>query len=176
MSKYAFNNTLSLLVENEFGALTRVTSLIRRRGYNIASLVVAETIDPSISRITLMLQCEEERLPQIVEQLRKSVNVVRVEIYSEENFMSRELLMIRVKAKGSRYAIAKIADNFHAHLIEATDKSITLELSDTPEKTHAFVEAMEPFGVIDLARTGIVALERCAPDSADDPGDIENKE
>ena len=165
MSKYSFNNALSLLVENEFGALTRVTSLIRRRGYNITSLVVAETIDPSISRITLMLQCEEGRLPQIVEQLRKSVNVIRVEVYSEEAYMSRELLMIRVKAKGNRYAIAKIADNFHARLIEATDRSITLELSDTPAKTHAFVEKLEPFGVIDLARTGIVALERCPPDS-----------
>lgn len=176
MSQTHFTSTLTLLVENEFGALTRITSLIRRRGYNISSLVVAETIDPMISRITLTLSsCEESRLTQIVEQIRKCINVIRVEIYHEKTFMSRELLMIRLLAKGNRYAIAKIADNFHAHLIEATDRSITLELADTPEKTHAFVEALEPYGVIDLARTGIVALERCLPDKPTDDVDFINE-
>jgi len=159
MPKHQFP-ALSLMVENEFGALTRVTSLIRRRGYNIESLVVAETMDPTISRITLMLQCEMERLPQIVEQLRKNVNVISAEIYSDDAFISRELIMVRIRIHEKFHEIARIADRFHAHLIEGTDDTLTLELSDTPQNTHDLIDALSGYDVVDLSRTGIVAIDR----------------
>ncbi len=154
---------LSILAENEFGALTRITSLIRRRGYNIESLVVAETMDPSVSRITLMLQCEIERVPQLVEQLRKNANVISAEIYSDESFISRELVMIRIRPNGNFPAVASIADQFNARLIEGTKDTITLELADTPQKTYDFVDALSHYDVVDLSRTGIVALDRSNP-------------
>lgn len=154
---------ISLIAENEFGALTRITSLIRRRGYNISSLVVAETMDPMFSRITLLLQCEMERVPQLVEQLRKNANVVSAEIYSDDNFISRELVMIRIRPNGNFPEVAGIADRFNARLIEGTEDTITLELSDTPQKTNDLIDALSHYDVVDLSRTGIVALDRSNP-------------
>lgn len=154
---------ISIIAENEFGALTRITSLIRRRGYNISSLVVAETMDPTLSRITLLLQCEMERVPQLVEQLRKNANVVSAEIYSDDNFISRELVMIRIRPNGDFPAVARIADQFNARLIEGTKDTITLELADTPQKTNDLIDALSHYDVVDLSRTGIVALDRSNP-------------
>lgn len=154
---------ISLIAENEFGALTRITSLIRRRGYNISSLVVAETMDPMFSRITLLLQCEMERVPQLVEQLRKNANVVSAEIYSDDNFISRELVMIRIRPNDNFPEVAGIADRFNARLIEGTEDTITLELSDTPQKTNDLIDALSHYDVVDLSRTGIVALDRSNP-------------
>lgn len=165
MAKYEFP-ALSMLVENEFGALTRITSLIRRRGYNITSLVVAETMDETISSITLMLQCDMEKLSQIIEQLRKIPNVIYVKMYTDDEFISRELVLIRIRPNGHFREVAHIADQFHAHLIEGTESIITLELSDTPQKTHALIDALSAYDVVDLSRTGIVALERTTPVSS----------
>lgn len=159
MRNYQFN-VLSLLVENEFGVLTRITALIRRRGYNISALAVAETMDPAFSRITLTLQCEPKSLPQIVEQLRKLVCVVYVEICQDDGFMSRELVMVRVRATNQLHEVAEIADQFQARLIEGNCETLTLELSDIPQKTHALIDALAPLGIESIARTGIVALER----------------
>lgn len=152
------SKTLTLLVENEFGVLTRVTALIRRRGYNIGSLAVAETMDEAVSRITLTLQCDEGRLGQIVEQLRKQPCVITVSLCKDGEFMSRELIMVRVKTGEHLPELARIAGAFHAHMIEATQDTLTMELADLPARTHAMVEALEPYGIVGLARTGVVAL------------------
>ena len=154
-------HTLAVIVENRPGVLTRVTTLFRRRGYNIESLAVGETENPSISRITIVVMGDEKILEQVTKQLYKLVDVIKIVDITDKRSVERELVMIKVRADVNvRAEIVQIVDIFRARIVDIGKTSLIIEVTGDSAKIDAIVESLKPFGIIELVRTGIVAMVR----------------
>lgn len=152
---------ISLLMENEAGALSRVAGLFSSRGYNIESLTVAATEDATLSRMTLVTTGSDDVVEQITKQLNKLIEVVKVVDLSEGDHIERELMLMKVRAVGKdRDEIKRMADIFRGRIIDVTDKSYTIELTGTGSKLDAFIEAMERGAILETVRTGASGIGR----------------
>jgi acetolactate synthase-1/3 small subunit len=152
---------ISVLVENRFGVLAHVSGLFSARGFNIDSLAVGETEDPTISRMTIVVDGDERILEQVTKQLHKLIDVVKVQDLTKEDFIDRELTLIRVNAQGSkRSEIMEIVDIFRARIVDVNPKSVPVERTGDQEKSHAILELLRPYGIIEIARTGRSAMSR----------------
>jgi len=154
-------HTISVLVENKFGVLTRVAGLFSGRGYNIDTLNVAPTHEPDLSRMTIVTRGDDSTLDQIVKQLNKLVNVLEVHDFRETEFIDRELVLVRVAVNAkSRAEIMQMTDIFRAKIVDVQPKSLTIELTGDEGKIEKFLGLMKTFGVLELTRTGKIALAR----------------
>ncbi|MCD6214270.1 MAG: acetolactate synthase small subunit [Candidatus Desulfofervidus sp.] len=154
-------HTLSLLVENQPGVLSRVAGLFSGRGFNIESLCVAETLDPQISRITLVTAGDKQIIEQIKKQLNKLINVVKVIDLSEIESVEREMALIKVKAEPqNRAEILRIMEIFRGKIVDVSPLYYTIEITGDAKKLEAFIELMRHFKIKEIARTGTVALPR----------------
>ena len=154
-------HTIAVLVENRFGVLSRVVGLFSARGYNIESLSVGETLDPAVSRMTLVVRGDVFVIEQVMKQLHKLIDVIKVIDLSEETHVEREMLLIRVNAEPSaRAEILRIADIFRAKVIDVTAASYTLEVTGEESKIEAMLELLRAFGIQEVVRTGKVAIAR----------------
>ena len=152
---------IAVYVENRFGVLTRVTSMFTRRGFNIDALTVGETESPAYSRITITMSGDGYARDQMINQLRKLFNVKKVELLEPEQSFTRELMLIKVKNSGQpRQDVLAAVDIFRSKIIDYSADALCIEITGDPTKIDAFVEIMKPYGIIELCRTGIVALER----------------
>jgi acetolactate synthase-1/3 small subunit len=152
---------ISLLMENEAGALSRVAGLFSSRGYNIESLTVAATEDPTLSRMTLVTAGSDDVVEQITKQLNKLIEVVKVVDLSDGDHIERELMLIKVRAVGKdREEIKRMADIFRGRIIDVTDKSYTIELTGTGSKLDAFLEGIERSAILETVRTGASGIGR----------------
>jgi len=154
-------HTISVLVENKFGVLARVAGMFSGRGFNIDSLNVAPTHDASLSRITAVMKGDEAQLDLCIKQLRKLVNVVDVIDFTEGQAVERELVLVKVRASTqTRSEIVQIADIFRAKIVNLSHENLIIELTGTDDKINALISLLEPFGILELARTGRLALKR----------------
>jgi len=153
---------ISILIENEAGALSRVAGLFSARGYNIESLTVAPTEDPSLSRITLVTRGSDEIIEQINKQLNKLIDVVKVMDLTEGPHLEREMVLIKVRAKGGeqRDEVKRLADIFRGHIIDVTDTTYTIELTGTGEKVDAFIQALDAASILETVRSGVSGISR----------------
>lgn len=152
---------LSVLVANHPGVLTRVAGLISRRGYNIRSLTVGETENTDVSRMTIELEGDDYVLDQIKKQLVKLIEVMKITELDSQRAVYRELLLVKVSAgEKTRVAIVEIANIFRAKVIDISKDSLTIEITGDSSKTNAFLDMLSPYGIKEIARTGITALER----------------
>lgn len=153
--------TISVLVENHPGVLFRIAGLFSRRGFNIDSLAVGTTENPDISRMTIVVEGDEYIVEQVKKQLNKLVDVIKVSKISPEDSVARELVLIKVDAEPKkRSEIIHIAEIFRANIIDVSRKSMTIELTGDKDKVLAFEELLKPFGIKELVRTGIIAINR----------------
>ena len=157
MSKFI----IAVYVENKFGVLTRVTSMFTSRGFNIDALTVGETESPEYSRITISMSGDGYARDQMINQLRKLFNVKKVELLEKENSINRELLLIKVlnQSKTSN-DIMNAVNIFRAKIIDYSSEALCIEVTGDSEKIDAFIDVLKPVGIIEMCRTGIVALER----------------
>ena len=154
-------HTISVLVENKFGTLTRIAGLFSGRGFNIDTLNVAPTQDPEASRMTIVTTGDDDTLEQIVKQLKKLVNVLEVVDFKEGEYIDRELVMVKVAVNSStRTEVMAITDIFRAKIVDVAPKSLTIEVTGNENKVGRFLELMDNFGIKALTRTGKVALPR----------------
>ncbi len=154
-------HTISVLVENEFGVLSRVSGLFSGRGFNIESLSVAETTDPMISRMTIVTRGNEQILEQIEKQLNKLINVIKVVDHQKSDSVERELALIKVAADtDARAELLRIADIFRGKVIDLSSKTYTLEVTGDDDKIAAVIDVLKPFGIKEIARTGKIAMGR----------------
>jgi len=154
-------HTISVLVENHFGVLARVSSLFSARGYNIESLCVGTTEDPSVSRMTVVAGGDERILSQIMQQLNKLVEVIDVTDLTQQAFVERELVLIKLAARGSkRTEVIEIANIFRAKICDVGRDKIIVEVTGNGGKVEAFVDSLRPFGIEELVRTGNIAIAR----------------
>jgi len=154
-------HTIAVLVENRFGVLSRVAGLFSARGYNIESLSVGETLDPAVSRMTLVVRGDAFVIEQVMKQLHKLIDVIKVIDLSEETHVEREMLLVRVNAEPSaRAEVLRIADIFRAKVIDVTAASYTLEVTGEESKIEAMLELLRAFGIQEVVRTGKVAIAR----------------
>ena len=154
-------HTISVLVENEFGVLSRVAGLFSGRGFNIESLSVAETLDPSVSRITLVTRGDDQVLEQIEKQLNKLINVIKVTDFMETEHVERELVLVKVAADDrTRGELMSIVDVFRAKIIDVSRRSCIIEITGAEEKVNALIELLKPIGIKEIVRTGKVAMFR----------------
>ena len=146
-----------------YGVLARVSGLFMRRGYNIDSLTVGETDDPNFSRITITLEGDDHLCEQIINQLYKLHNVKKVKLLGSSASVERELMLIKVKnSPETRSEIMTASEIFRAKVIDYNVESMCIEVTGEPSKINAFIEAMKPLGIVEICRTGVVALERGA--------------
>ncbi|MDW7712572.1 MAG: acetolactate synthase small subunit [Deferrisomatales bacterium] len=154
-------HTIAVLVENEFGVLARVVGLFSGRGFNIESLSVAETQDPTVSLITLVTRGDDQIIEQITKQLNKLVNVLRVTDMEEGEYLDRELLLVRVNAtEQTKPELLRLVDIFRGRVVDVSPKTYTLEMTGGEEKIRAVMELLQPLGVKEIVRTGKVAMPR----------------
>jgi acetolactate synthase-1/3 small subunit len=166
MSKH----TLSVLVENKPGVLARVAGLFSRRGFNIDSLAVGETEHAEVSRITVVVNAEDQPLEQVTKQLNKLVHVLKIVELEPDRAVERELVLVKVKADPAvRYQIVELAEMFRAKIVDVAPEALTIEATGSPAKIKAMLELLDPYGVRELARTGRVALARGGKGIADKP-------
>lgn len=152
-------HTISVLLENHHGALSRVSGLFSSRGYNISSLTVAETDDPTISRMTIVVDGEESILEQIVKQLNRLIDVIKVFDFSGEESIERELVLLRVdSSKTTRHEIIELASMFGAKMASVSVSSLTLELTGEKKIIDNFIAMLKPFGIRELVRSGAIAI------------------
>ncbi len=154
-------HTISVLVENKFGVLTRVAGLFSGRGYNIDTLNVAPTADATASRMTIVTRGDDTTLEQIVKQLNKLPDVIKVHDFREGEYVDRELVLIKVGVDSkTRAEVMQITDIFRAKIVDVQPKSLTIEITGNESKVEKFLDLMKTFGVMDLTRTGRVAMPR----------------
>jgi acetolactate synthase I/III small subunit len=154
-------HTISVLVENKFGVLTRVAGLFSGRGYNIDTLNVGPTQDPRISRMTIVTRGDNATIEQIVKQLNKLVNVLKVQDFSEGDYIDRELVLVKVSVDSkTRAEVMQITDIFRAKIVDVQPATLTIEITGDETKVEKFLQLMGTFGVVELTRTGKVALPR----------------
>ncbi len=152
---------ISILMENEAGALSRVAGLFSARGYNIESLTVAPTEDPSLSRMTVVTRGSEEIIEQITKQLNKLIDVVKLQDLTEGAHIEREMMLIKVKAvDGEREELMRLTDIFRGSIIDVTGNTFTIELTGTSEKLDAFIEAVDNKLILETVRSGVTGIAR----------------
>ena len=154
-------HTISVLVENKFGVLTRIAGMFSGRGFNIDTLNVGPTLDPSTSRMTIVVRGDDTVLEQVTKQLNKLVDVIDIQDFRDDEFVDRELLLLRVNVSTkTRGDVMQICDIFRAKIIDVQHKNVSIEITGNESKIGKFLMLMEPFGIIDLTRTGKVDLSR----------------
>ena len=154
-------HTLSVLVEDKPGVLARVASLFSRRGYNIQTLAVGATEQKDMSRMTIVVSVDESPLEQITKQLNKLINVIKIVEQDEDNNVSRELALVKVRADATtRGQVIEAVNLFRAKVVDVTTESLTIEATGTPAKLEAFMRVLEPYGIRELAQSGVVSLSR----------------
>ncbi len=154
-------HTITVLVENKPGILARVSGLFARRGFNIESLAVSITDDPSVSRMTIVVSGDDSILDQINKQTNKLIDVIRVVDYSEIPIVERELALIKVDASAAERAeIMQIVDIFHAKIIDISDTTFTIEVTGSLDKVDAIEDLLKPYGIREMVRTGKIAMAR----------------
>lgn len=154
-------HTLSVLVENHAGVLSRVSGLFARRGFNIDSLAVGTTTDPGVSCITIVADDKENAIEQIEKQLNKLIDVIKVKDFTPESIISRELMLIKVNATGqTRQEIKELADMYGAKIADITRNSMTIECCNTTERLENLIDILRPYGLKQVIRTGSIALEK----------------
>lgn len=155
------NHTIVALVDDKPGVLNRVTSLFRRRAFNIDSLTVGRTETPGISRMTIVVDTEEQHIERLIAYLVKLVNVIQVFDLSKKPSVNRDLAMIKVNVNAeNRMHITQIVDVFRARIVDVTNSSFIIEITGDEEKIDGFIDVLRPWGIIEMVRTGIVAMER----------------
>jgi len=157
-------HTITVLVENEFGVLTRVAGLFSARGYNIESLNVAPTMDKTVSRMTLVTRGDERVIEQIKKQLNKLIPTIKVEDISHLVHMEREMLLVKVATSAdNRAEVVKVAEDIRAKIVDQAEvKYLTIELTGASDKLDDFLKMLEPYGIIEMTRTGPVGMRRGA--------------
>ncbi|MDO3379410.1 acetolactate synthase small subunit [Geoalkalibacter halelectricus] len=154
-------HTISVLVENEFGVLARVAGLFSGRGFNIESLSVAPTLDPTISRMTIVTSGDDQILEQITKQLNKLIDTIKVIDFTGGDFVEREMALVKVSAEeGTRAEVLRIVDIFRAKVVDVSAKSYTVEVTGAPGKINAIVELLRPLGIKEIVRSGPVVIGR----------------
>jgi acetolactate synthase-1/3 small subunit len=154
-------HVISVLVENRVGVLARVAGLFTGRGFNIESLAVAETEEPTLSRMTIVTSGDARIIEQVTKQLNKLIDVIKVVDLSREHFVERELILVKVRAEPEQRAeILRITDIFRGNIIDVSPKSYVIEVTGDGEKIRAFLDLIKPIGVLEIVRTGPVALSR----------------
>lgn len=154
-------HTISILVENEFGVLARVAGMFSGRGYNIESLSVGETMDPTVSRITLVTRGDDQVLEQIEKQLNKLISVIKVVDFTPQPHVERELVMIKVAVdEKTRGEVASIVEIFRGKIVDVASTSYVIETTGTEDKIDALIELLRPIGILEIVRTGRVAMFR----------------
>ena len=158
---YMKQHIISALVENRAGTLSRVAGLFSRRGYNIDSLTVGETLDSSISRMTIAVSGDDAILEQIVKQIAKLEDVIAVRELAHDSCLRREILLVKVKAnEKSRQGVIEIAGIFRSRIVDVSNTTITIEATGDMDKLNGLILLLKPYGIMELARTGLVSLER----------------
>ncbi len=154
-------HTISVLVTNEFGVLSRISGLFSGRGFNIESLTVAETLDSAVSRMTIVTRGNDKVLEQITKQLNKLISVIKVHDFTAEEHIERELALIKVSSKTeNRAEILSIVDIFRARVVDITHRSYTIEITGNSHKIEAITDLLHPFGIKEIARTGSLVIAR----------------
>ena len=154
-------HTLSVLVEDKPGVLARVASLFSRRGFNIQSLAVGATEQKNLSRMTIVVSVEDFPLEQVTKQLNKLINVIKIVEQDEDNNVSRELALVKVRADATtRGQVIEAVNLFRAKVVDVSTESLTIEATGTPAKLEAFLRVLEPYGIRELAQSGVVSLSR----------------
>lgn len=154
-------HTISVLVENKFGVLTRVAGLFSGRGFNIDSLNVAPTEDPTVSRMTIVTRGDDATVDQIVKQLEKLIDSIKVHDFRDGEYVDRELVMIKVGVDSqTRSEVMQVTDIFRGKIIDVQARTLTIEITGDENKVEKFIELMRSFGILELTRTGKVALPR----------------
>jgi len=154
-------HTISVLVENKFGVLTRVAGLFSGRGYNIDTLNVGPTHDPGLSRMTIVTTGDDATLDQIVKQLNKLPSAIKVQHFRDGEYVDRELVLVKVGVDSkSRAEVMQITDIFRAKIVDVQPKTLAIEITGNASKVEKFLDLMQTFGVLELTRTGQVALPR----------------
>jgi acetolactate synthase I/III small subunit len=160
-------HVLSAVVQNVPGVLAHVSGMLASRGYNIDSLAVGETQDPQLSRMTFVIVGDDSVLEQVRKQLEKIVTIVRVVDVSSQDFVERDLMLIKVKAPpgGTRSEIRELAEVFRGRIVDVATDEVMVEISGPERKVEAFIELMRPFGIVELVRTGRIAMVRGGHDA-----------
>lgn len=152
--------TISVLVENKSGVLNRITNLFARRGFNIDSLAVGITEDPTISRITIMVDSGNNVVEQVEKQLNKLIDVIKVRTLDREAMISRELMILKITATAkTRQDILTICEIMGATVADVSPNSLTMEISDTPQRLDTFIAMMRPYAILEVVRSGMIALQ-----------------
>ncbi len=152
--------TLSVLVENKFGVLARVAGLFSARGFNINSLAVAETEDPTVSRMTMVVDADEKTLEQIKKQLNKLIDIIKVIDLTKKDYIDRELVLIKVKINAkTRDKVVQTVDSLNARVVDMGKSSLTVEEVGDMKKINATLELLGPFGIVEIVRTGRIAIQ-----------------
>ncbi|HOW55262.1 MAG TPA: acetolactate synthase small subunit [Syntrophorhabdaceae bacterium] len=154
-------HTISLLVENEFGVLSRIAGLFSGRGFNIESLCVAESLDPTISTMTIVTTGNDAILEQILKQLNKLINVIKVVDFKDIEYVSREMVLVKVNAEEkTRAEILRIVEIFRGKIVDVSSKTYTVMITGDEDKLSAFINLIRPLGIKELVRTGPIAMAR----------------
>ena len=154
-------HVLSILVENKPGVLTRVAGLFARRGFNIATLAVGPTEDPTVSRMTITLDGATHPIDQVTKQLHKLVNVIKIRDLEPEETIAREMALFKVQADGqTRGELMQLTDIFRGRIIDVSGRTATVEITGTHDKIEAFEQMVRPFGIVEMVRTGEIAIAR----------------
>ena len=154
-------HTISVLVENEFGVLARVSGLFSGRGFNIESLSVAPTLEPDTSRMTIVTRGDDRILEQITKQLNKLISIIKVVDFTDEEYVERELALVKVTAESdSRAEVLRIVDIFRAKVVDVTPRSYTVEITGAPAKIDAALVLLTPLGIKEVVRSGPVVIGR----------------
>lgn len=156
-------HTLSVLLQNKPGVLSRVTGLFSGRGFNIESLSVNQTLEPEVSCLTLVTRGEDNIIEQITKQLHKLIDVIKVTDMSEHEYVEREMALIRVKAEaGTRAEVLRVIDIFRGKVVDVSSKSYAVEITGTASKIQAVVDILRPIGIQEIVKTGTVAMTRAS--------------
>lgn len=153
------SHTISVLVENEFGVLARIAGLFSSKGYNIDSLTVSATTDPTLSRMTIVTHGSDQIIAQILKQLDKLINVIKVEDLTKEKHITREMYFVKLKSDSKADILAQ-AEKHKARVLESNSKAVILELTGDEEELHKALVAFQTFGVLELVKTGKIAIQR----------------
>lgn len=154
-------HTISVTVENEFGVLARVVGLFSGRGFNIDSLSVAETLDPTVSRMTIVTRGDDQILEQIIKQLNKLVNIIKVVDLQEGEYLERELLIVKMNAtETTKPELLRLTEIFRGKIVDVSPKTYTIEVTGNENKLNAVIELLKPLGIREIVRTGKVAIQR----------------
>ena len=154
-------HTISVLVENKFGVLSRISGLFSGRGYNIESLSVGETVDPKISTMTIVTTGDDQIIEQITKQLNKLIDVIKVTDMTELEHVEREMVLVKVSPRQEdKSEVLNIAEIFRGRIVDSSQKTYTIEITGEEKKIEAFIELMKPMGIKEFVRTGKVAIAR----------------